>query len=240
FQVTVNLLGSPPVLDEIADLEVLEREIVAFIATATDPDLPADTLTWSLLERPVGATLDRTLGSLLWVPTSSQIGAHAFTVRVTDAEGSFDEESFTVTVRDLGGPPSLIVIDEQTTVEGVPLVVDADATDPDLPDDTLTFSLALSPAAMAIDPSTGEVSWTPSNADVGVHDVTVEVEDQEGLIDFTSFIVTVGGINVAPVAVDDTHSVRVGEVLEVAAAGVLENDDDPNGDPLTAELMNAA
>ncbi len=240
FQVTVNLLGSPPVLDEIADLEVLEREIVAFIATATDPDLPADTLIWSLLERPVGATIDRTLGSLLWVPTSSQIGAHAFTVRVTDAEGSFDEESFTVTVRDLGGPPSLIAIDEQTTVEGVPLVVDVDATDPDLPDDTLTFSLALSPAAMAIDPSTGEVSWTPSNADVGVHDVTVEVEDQEGLVDFTSFIVTVAGINVAPVAVDDTHSVRVGEVLEVAAAGVLENDDDPNGDPLTAELMNAA
>jgi RHS repeat-associated protein len=229
-----------PSLEPISNLQVREREIVAFTAEASDPDLPSDTLTWSLPQKPVGATIDRERGTLLWVPTGDQVGTHPITVRVTDTAGASDQESFEVTVRDLGGPPVIAEIADQTTVEGNALIVDADATDPDLPADVLTFSLPLAPAGMAIDAATGQIAWTPDGSQVGVHDVTVEVVDQEGLLDFTSFVATVRAVNVAPVASDDVYEARLGVPLTIAAPGVLGNDSDPNADPLAAVLRDDA
>lgn len=225
-----------PVLDAIADLGVREREIVGFVATATDPDLPDDELAWSLLEKPVGATIDPSSGSILWVPTGHQVGARSFRVRVTDAAGASDEETFIVDVRALGGPPILEEIADREVVESDLLSVTATATDPDLPDDALAFDLTLAPAGMGIDAASGEIAWTPGTVDVGLHDVTVRVTDQEGLIDFTSFVVDVREVNVAPVANDDVFEARLGVPLSVEAPGVLDNDSDANGDVLTSVL----
>ena len=111
------------------------------------------------------------------------------------------------------------------------------ASDPD-PGDVLAFSLPLAPAGMTMVPATGAIAWTPGAAQLGVHDATVEVRDARGLVDFTSFVVTVAAVNEMPLARDDAYNARVDEVLSVAAAeGVLANDEDPNGDPLTAALV---
>jgi hypothetical protein len=48
--------------------------------------------------------------------------------------------------------------------------------------------------------------------------------------------ITVHGVNDAPVAADDTYSVVEGDTLTVDAPGVLGNDTDVDGDPLTALL----
>lgn len=230
------LENEPPVLDAIADLGVREREIVGFVATAADPDLPDDELAWSLLEKPVGATIDPASGSILWVPTGDQVGASSFRVRVTDQAGASDEETFVVDVRALGGPPVLEDIVDREVVESDALSLTATASDPDLPDDALAFDLMLAPAGMGIDAASGEIAWTPGTVDVGLHDVTVRVTDQEGLIDFTSFVVDVREVNVAPVAKDDIFEARLGVPLSVEGPGVLGNDSDANGDVLTSVL----
>lgn len=230
--------SNPPDAQGIADQEILEREILAFPIAATDADLPNETLRWTLTQKPVGATIDGERGTFLWVPTGEQIGRHPVTVRVTDSTGLFDEESFEVDVRDRGGPPVLDEIDDLTTPVGVHVGADADATDPDLPDDTLTFSLSLAPSGMTIDATTGVIGWTPGAAQVGTHDVTVQVEDREGLIDFTSFVVTVEPPNGPPVAGEDAYVTRFGETLTVGPAGVLENDTDPDDDALSAMLVD--
>ena len=62
-----------------------------------------------------------------------------------------------------------------------------DATDPD--GDTLTYALTVSPPGMSINPSTGVISWTPTSAQIGDYNVTVEVTDGE-FQDIQSFIVT--------------------------------------------------
>ncbi len=49
--------------------------------------------------------------------------------------------------------------------------------------------------------------------------------------------VYVPGSNQAPTAVNDTYSVLLNSTLSVSASGVLANDYDPNGDPLTAVLV---
>lgn len=49
------------------------------------------------------------------------------------------------------------------------------ATDPD--EDTLTYTLSVKPDGMTINESTGVVSWTPTEAQVGEHQVIIEVSD---------------------------------------------------------------
>jgi len=44
----------------------------------------------------------------------------------------------------------------------------------------------------------------------------------------------------APVAVDDAYTTPLDENLSQDAPGVLENDDDPDGDPRTAVLVSSA
>ena len=55
---------------------------------------------------------------------------------------------------------------------------DSDALDPD--SDTLTYSLITSPVGMTINPATGEVRWAPTIAQLGVHDVSIQVSDGHG------------------------------------------------------------
>ncbi len=229
-----------PTLAPIADRSVREQEVVALTAAATDPDLPADALAWSLVQKPTGAAIDPEDGAFVWVPAADQVGTHPVTVRVTDAEGHADERSFTVTVRERGGPPVLDSIADQTTVAESSLTVDAHASDPDLPDDTLAYSLTLAPSGMSIEPGSGALSWTPAAAQVGDHDVTVQVEDQAGLVDFTSFVARVRPVNTAPVARDDVYEARLGVPLSIGGPGVLGNDSDPQGDALSARLEDDA
>ena len=49
--------------------------------------------------------------------------------------------------------------------------------------------------------------------------------------------ITVTAVNDAPAAADDAYSTTEDTPLTVAAPGVLANDTDPDGDPLTAVLV---
>jgi len=64
------------------------------------------------------------------------------------------------------------------------------ATDPN-PGDTLTYSLLQAPAGMTIGATSGLITWTPTEAQIGAQGVTVRVQDQVGLFSTQSFTVTV-------------------------------------------------
>ncbi len=226
--------NNPPSLDAIDDQFVREGDLVAFTATAGDPDLPGDELSWRLMDGPAGSLVDAREGTFSWATGVGDAGAHPVTLRVVDQYGLADQQVFTVNVRALGAAPVLDAIPDQALVWGDALAVDAQATDPDLPDDTLQFSLAQAPGGLAIDGASGAITWSPGQGDLGTHDVTVVVTDQEGLLDYGAFIVDVRDPNAAPVAADDVFEARLGVPLAIDPAGVLDNDSDPNGDPLTA------
>ncbi len=76
----------------------------------------------------------------------------------------------------------------------------------------------------------------------GTYTVEVVVAGAYGTMWVDTATVTVIGdaaTNEAPVAADDSYSVNEGEILSVSAPGVLANDTDPDGDPLTAVLYSA-
>jgi hypothetical protein len=106
FTVTVNEVNSAPVLAGISNRLVYVGESVSFTATATDTDLPPNTLTFSL-EPGAPASAAITGGGLFtWTPTNTDIGPHTIGVRVTDngVPPASDVESFSVGV----APPPFI------------------------------------------------------------------------------------------------------------------------------------
>ena len=88
FTITVNDTNTPPVLDPIGDQSVNELETLTFTATASDSDIPADTLTFSLdaTSLAAGMSIDASTGVFTWTPTESDGNTTPnVTVTVTDS-----------------------------------------------------------------------------------------------------------------------------------------------------------
>lgn len=98
--ITVSSINDAPVLAAIGSKTVFLGSALTFGATATDIDLPAQTLTFSLFGTvPSGASINGSTGAFTWTPAAAQAGAlYTFGVRVDDGFGGIDEEQITVGV----------------------------------------------------------------------------------------------------------------------------------------------
>ena len=237
FSWTVTNTNQAPTADAIANTSVDELTLLSFTATGSDPDL--DGLLWTMPSGPAGASI--TAGGVFsWTPTEAQgPGSYPVTVRVTDdgTPNLWDEESFTVTVGEVNLAPVLGAVGDRSVDELVNLSFTATATDPDTPANTLTFSLSGAPAGASITAG-GVFSWTPTEAQDGLHSFDVVVTETNGsptnLSDSETITVTVDEVNVAPVAdgiVD--RSVDELSLLSLTATG---SDSDVPANTLTWSL----
>ena len=143
ISITVNEVNVAPVLAAIGNKTVNEGSLLTFTATATDADLPANSLTYSLdAGAPTGAAINATTGVFTWTPTESQgPGTYSVTVRVTDngSPALSDSETISITVNEVNVAPVLAAIGNKTVDEGSLLTFTATATDADLPANSLTL-----------------------------------------------------------------------------------------------------
>lgn len=143
--VTVREVNSPPFLASIGGKSLAEGDTLTFTATATDPDVPANTLRFRLdSAAPAGASIDPVSGDFTWTPTEAQgPGAYSVTVEVSDngSPSLVDIETITITVGEQNLAPTLSAISDQMIDELTELRFTATATDPDSPANVLSFSL---------------------------------------------------------------------------------------------------
>ncbi|MDD5364933.1 MAG: Ig-like domain-containing protein [Gallionellaceae bacterium] len=135
-----------------------------------------------------------------------------------------------------GSPPAFASTPPTSAVAGQPYSYQAVASDPD--GDVVSFALVTAPAGMTIDSTGGLIAWTPGPAQTGANAVTVQATDPTGLSATQSFSISVVAGNHAPVAGNDSYGVVAGSTLNVAAPGVLANDSDPDGNPVSAVLVS--
>ena len=196
FNVHVNEVNVAPVLNAIGNSTIDEQVAFGFTASATDADLPANNLTFSLVGAPSGASITSD-GVFSWTPAEAQgPESYTFMVKVTD-DGSpnlSDEETITITVNEVNLPPVLGAINNQTGYWGNAFGFTATASDPDIPANTLTFSLISAPAGASIHPASGAFAWTPTSGQIGSHTFTVRVTDNgtPNLYDEQSVTINVG------------------------------------------------
>jgi uncharacterized repeat protein (TIGR01451 family) len=202
FTLTVNQANQPAVLQPIPDFTILEKSTLTFTNKAADADQPPETLTYSLSNAPPGATVGPASGVFTWTPAEGQApGTNLITVVVTDngTPPLSVSQSFNVAVLESNEPPVLAPIPDRTIHAGMTVTITNSATDPDVPTNSLTFSLAPAPAGAAINATNGVFTWTPDNSFANTtNTVTVTVTDYnpwavntQHLSDAKSFTVTV-------------------------------------------------
>ena len=243
FSVTVNEVNTAPVLATTADQTISEETVFSVTAVATDADVPANKLTYSLAAAPEGAAIDPVTGIISWPTTEAHgPGTYAFTVQVFDngdpARG--DEQGFQVTVLEVNTPPTLGVIPAVSGDELTLLTFTATGSDADLPKQGLSFRLEGAPDGTAIDPATGAFTWTPSeDRGPGVYPINVVLtDDGDPPLSATQQVtVTVREVNAPPtLAPIADRSALAGQLLTVPLEAA---DNDVPANQLMFELVQA-
>ncbi|GAB1459288.1 hypothetical protein MASR2M50_10620 [Thauera sp.] len=155
------------------------------------------------------------------------------TVTVSDEDGGSSITTKTVTVNNV--VPTIALAGAPTVVEDVGYTLTLGAvTDPGT-DTVLEYVVDWGDGNVESYAATGDVSHV--FADPGVYQISVALRDDDGLHAAAgSLPVTVtagGGGNTPPTVQDETYTVHAGQTLAVgAAAGLLANDTDADGDAL--------
>ena len=195
FNIHVNEANSAPKLSAVGNKMVDEETLLTFKVTASDNDLPANTLSYSLINAPAGARINRSTGVFDWTPTEAQgPGSYTLTFRVTDngTPSLSDEETITIKVNEVNKAPVAsdlaLNTDEDTAVSFV-----LKATDPDTPANTLTYSIVSSPLHGKLSGTAPNLTYIPNPDFNGSDKFTFKVND--GLIDSNTVTVY---INIKP------------------------------------------
>ena len=155
-----------------------------------DTDDDGDTLTAVLVTDVSHGTLVLNQnGSFEYTPAANYHGPDSFTYRADDGMAQSAVVTVTIDVSPVNDQPNITSTEVVEALADVAYAYDVDATDPD--GDVLTYSLDTAPIDMTIDSATGQITWTPTAGDAGVHDVTVRVKDQDEASDTQTFTITV-------------------------------------------------
>ncbi|MDA8744149.1 tandem-95 repeat protein [Rubripirellula amarantea] len=162
-----------------------------------DVDVDSDVLTYVPLTHPTHGMLQLNAdGSFTYQHNGSEATTDSFAYRVIDNNGGFATAVVTINIDPVNDAPILDLIGNHAIDEGLELTFNASAFD--LDGDILSYSLVGAPATATID-SSGNFSWTPSEADgPGTYTFSVVVADGNGGTDSEVITVTVGEVNVAP------------------------------------------
>ncbi|MGJ5817502.1 putative Ig domain-containing protein [Paludibaculum fermentans] len=176
----------------------------AYAAKAADPDgLP---LTFELASGPTGFFIGPQSGIAEWVPQFYQAGAFPVTLRVKDPAGAIASQTFTINVAIANKPPVFTSTPLTTGSATQTYTYSAKATDPE--GTAVKYGLNVYPYNMAINAATGVITWTPSVAQTGVHNITVRATDANGLNTFQLYTLTIGASDTTLPTVSLTYPVN--------------------------------
>lgn len=237
--ITIDPLNDAPTISGEPATTVAQDAAYGFTPAASDVD-PNTTLTFSIVNQPSWMSFNAATGALAGTPENDDVGDYDdIVITVSDGLLSDSLPAFTITVTNVNDPPVISgapvgTVNQDGSYSFVPTVVDVDANT------TLSFSVTNLPHWASFNPSTGAITGTPANSDVGTYnDIVISVSDGITTTMLGSFDITVANVNDAPTINADRYSVDEGGLLQPDAAnGVLVNDSDIDGDNLVAVLVN--
>ncbi|MDV4343621.1 tandem-95 repeat protein [Methanoculleus sp. YWC-01] len=239
---TVNAGNRAPIAGD--DTYTTDEDTLLTVAAPgvleNDNDPDGDTLTASLVASTTNGTLALNPdGSFAYTPNPGWSGNDTFTYAANDSLLASNTATVTITVNAVNEAPTA-ADDTYVTDENIPLTITAPgvlANDGDPDGDMLTAVLVVgvTNGTLTFNPD-GSFTYTPNAGWSGNDTFTYTANDSLLASNVATVTITVNAVNEAPVAVDDNYTTDEGTTLTVSAPGVLANDDDPDGDALTAAL----
>jgi hypothetical protein len=195
---TVNNVNDPPALTKIPLLSATQYKELRYQARADDPDLKwGDLLTFS--DNTDLFDIDARTGEFFFTPVEEQVGKHNIKITVADKEEASAQASFTITVDNVNDPPTLEILPPQFALQGRLFQLKVLAADPDLKSDpTEKLRYSDDSSLFIINNDTGQISFTPTNDQIGVWPANITVTDKGGLSSTTALTITVMNANDPP------------------------------------------
>ena len=244
--VTINVTPAPDAPTAAADVYTTDEDVPLTIAApgllANDADADGDALTAHILGDPANGTVAMNSdGSFTYTPNAGFSGVDTFSYQAGDGTLFSSAAIVTINVNATNDAPSA-VDDVLTVAEDGALNLDigggvlANDTDPD--GDALIASLVSGPAngTLALNPD-GSLQYTPNANFHGTDSFTYSASDGS-LSDEATVTINVTPENDPPLAVADGYTTTEDTVLSIGSSGVLSNDSDVDGDPLTAAVVS--
>ncbi|MBN1815760.1 MAG: S8 family serine peptidase, partial [Sedimentisphaerales bacterium] len=133
-------------------------------------------------------------GAFTYTPAPDYSGPDSFTYVADDGTLESGPTTVDISVQPVNDPPAIMSSPPSNAAIDVPFTYDVSASDPD-EGDGLVYSLEAAPEGMNMDPETGTITWTPTESQVGPHQVIVRVEDRAGLSAQQEFILIVSPLD---------------------------------------------
>lgn len=235
----------PPVTNRAPEISGIPAATVkvgqAYTFTPVAFDEDEDFLEFEITNKPAWAQFSVETGALMGTPAAEHVGASGdITISVTDGRELRSIGPFRISVIAVAAPPAsntpptmtgtpATVADVGIAYHFMPEALDADGND-------LTFSISNRPAWTSFNPSTGELSGTPTTGNVGTYsNIQISVNDGQATTLLPTFAIQVRGpVNQRPhITGTPSTSVQAGQQYSFQPVG-----SDPDGDSLTFSITN--
>jgi hypothetical protein len=215
-----------PSIQGVPASSVVAGSTYSFTPSAKDVD--GDALTFDIVNSPSWANFDTTTGQLSGTPTATDVGTHDnISISVSDGEFTTSLAPFSIDVSADNSAPQISGVAPGSINVGGNYSFVPTASDPD--GDTLAFSVSALPLWANFDTTTGQLSGTPTAADVGTHDnISISVSDGEFTTSLAPFSIDVSADNSAP----QISGMAPGSINVGGNYSFVPTASDPDGDTL--------
>lgn len=181
-QFTIEVTAGPKLLNVPSEVvSILEGSLLEF-----DFDVEGDEsrapFVFSIDDPvPEGVAIDPDTGAFTWQTDETHgPGSYSMRIRVTDDIGASTSRLLRVYVREHNQAPTLQPIDNVVLKEGEALEIQAEASDADIPENLLVYSLGEdAPEGMTVGALSGRIRWEAGELDGGKeYEVTLYVRDR--------------------------------------------------------------
>ncbi len=243
--VFINVVPVPDAPNAVGNAYTVQEDtphtVMAPGVLGNDSDPDGDPLTAALQSSPIHGSLEFNAdGSFVYTPTLNYVGSDSFIYIASDGALT-DNATVSLNIIAVNDAP-LASSDAYFTDEDTPLVVTGTGVlgnDTDVDSSNLNASVESGPTnGVLLLNADGSFIYTPALNFNGQDTFSYIVSDGV-LTDSASVSIDVAAINDAPVAGSDAYATNEDTPLVIAAAGVLGNDEDVDGDALSAAVENA-